>query len=168
MTKSYVNAEFAKPGRRGSSGSDGSVVDLGFLRGKRIVDAGIIRTDDSAYLAIDYEDGGKEMRSVFDYSDLGFWLEWRGEKGMESPEDTIRKKLRDIWWWLDRSRDAGTLSVSDDAMNRRYVFKEGDQEIVSLDCAELKRMGQNVYKHFGSTARDIPEILEQIRVWILE
>jgi len=64
------------PGEKGNDGKCSGLADVSFLDGVKVKKAGYFRSPvNGRGFGIDYYDNdGKEMRVVFAYNDLGFWV----------------------------------------------------------------------------------------------
>jgi len=171
----WAKVPFLEVSEKGSTGDADSPVDMSFLEGCRIIKAGYLNQKQLKDLdrteggfAIDYLRDNKVCRVVLGFTELGLWIEWRGEIGkfnprdLLSPEDLLRERIRAAW--------NGTLGqkihIEDQPLKRGYSFVgKKSKEVLFLDCSDLKRMGPKVYQHFASTRRDAQAILYDIGLW---
>ena len=165
-------AEFLNPTEPGGKGQGmGEILDLGFLKGKHILDIGILNYEqcgnEDGSLAIDYDNNGKIYRAVFCYNDLGFWMVWNGEKGKDNDndEDLLRDKVWEIWRYIVDSHRGGGLEIVSDPLKGKYVFADKGNEIITLEIKDLKVMGTSVSRHF-SGQMNLEAIIESIRLWL--
>jgi len=149
----------------------GEVLDLSFLSGKTIVEAGLldfsgvppeaVRVGEGGF-AIDYKgDDGAEMRVVFGFNELGIWISKHGRKGGDPREDELRARVVSGWNNLCEA-----VRIKDDALGRRYLFvTEDGREVFSLSCSDLKLMGKSVSGHFGKAVKEFDQVLLAIESW---
>lgn len=148
----------------------GEVLDLSFLEGKKVVRIGLLDArglkpelpEDG--LVVEYEDGPVVRRVVLGFSDLGLWIEWRGETGKENPEDMLRDKVMLAW---ARTSGLEKVSIGGDGEKMEYSFACGGGTVLSLSAEELKLMGEDVYRHFARFPPDVGGLMEAIRLWLV-
>jgi hypothetical protein len=84
----WAKVPFLEVLKKGSTGERGWPVDMSFLEGCQVIKAGYLdqkqlkdldRTEGG--FAIDYLRGNKACRVVLGFTDLGLWIEWKGEIG---------------------------------------------------------------------------------------
>lgn len=109
--------------------------DTNFLHGKRIVRTGHVLSKEGGW-TIDYMDGPRLMRVVFNYNDLGLWIEWQGEVGKLSKEDILRDRLSEFLYSI------GDNNYVVDMTGERLVFLDKDDKIVfSMSQEDIKMAG---------------------------
>jgi len=123
------------PGLADISPTVGGDCDTNFLHGKRIVRTGYTASKEGGW-TIDYMDGNVLKRVVFNYNDLGLWIQWRGEVGKLSKEDILRDKLSEFL------NNIGDNNYVVDMNGNKLVFLDKDDKpVFTMSEEEVKMVG---------------------------
>jgi hypothetical protein len=93
----WAKVPFLEVSEKGSTGDADSPVDMSFLEGCRIIKAGYLNQKQLKDLdrteggfAIDYLRDNKVCRVVLGFTELGLWIEWKGEIGKFNPKRLVK------------------------------------------------------------------------------
>jgi len=161
----YPNVNLVS-GDKGNNGKCNGLPDVSFLIGSVIKEAGFVPKHSEGGFALDYLDNNKkEMRVVFGYNDLGFWIQWHGEVKTVDATLELWKKINDKWNYVCCQRPV----LVDNPLQRTFSFTDGKNPstaFLTLSIEELKLMGNNVTRHFEAKEKDVDKIVGAIAGWI--
>ena len=164
--------EYAKvdliAGDEGNDGKCQGFSDVSFLVGSTIKMAGYVPLHSEGGFAIDYcknDNGIKEMRVVFGYNDLGFWVQWHGEINTINKKCELWKKIDAKWDYVCCQRPV----LVDNPLQRSFSFTDGKNPstaFLTLSIEEIKLMGEIVARHFEEEEKDVDKIVGAIAGWM--
>lgn len=161
----YSNSDLIS-GKIGNDGKCEGLPDVSFLVGGTIINAGYIPNHGEGGFAIDYNDNeNKEMRIVFCYNDLGFWVQWHGEIGKIDAGLKLYKKISSKFGKiLCEERPA----LVENPLKRCYSITDGKTPSVvsfNLSIKEIMLMGSDVAHCFQTKDKNIDDIILAISLW---
>jgi len=152
----------------GDVGNDGKChgqPDVSFLVGKTVKRAGYVPRQSEGGFAIDYCVDDRDMRVVFGYNDLGFWVQWNGEVDAVDDKYELWKKVDAKWDYICCQRPV----LVDNPLQRTFSFTDGKNPstaFLTLTIEELKLMDENVTRHFETEEKDVDKIVGAIAGWL--
>lgn len=145
--------EFVKPTRKNCKGRNyGEIIDLSFLIGKTIINAGAI----SSGFGIDYKENDIIKRVIFDYNDQGVWINWHGEINKKNKEDILSEKLKKV---IECSkifdRKIIIIKFDEDRNGFSFLSKIDKKEELFLKTDDIKLMGKKINSDFDFDSNKI-------------
>jgi hypothetical protein len=152
----------------GHSDNDGKCTgfpDVSCLIGVTITGTGYAPKQSEGGFTIDYRKNEKEMRIIFGYNDLGFWIQWHGEKNIIDAKYQLYKKIDAKWNDICSQK----IIIVDNPLHINFLFADCQSPsniILTLSINEIKLMGENVSGFFQFENKNADKIISAIAAWM--
>ena len=150
--------------------SYGKGLDLSFLKGKQVVDSGLVEGNDGfPGFAIDYAEGEEIKRIVVCHDrQFGYYADYHGNKGEKTKKELLVDKIR---LHLDGlCSNPENVEISKLFFRREYLFLKKDSPetciIMDIKLEELELMDSSVSSLLNADGKiDSPAVIRAINDW---